>query len=217
MYRRHRHMRRYKADDEKERAEEREPDQCNKLRPAARRLTAGLLIFTCPHSIVHGFTLLRDAESVRDIFQVLFTRFDNRTSVVQHSPLIVVYVAPGLVFYDNGCKLHTFCVRREPFFFHSTVFRIDYIHFKGHVGCPEGYNPQIYRQAGTSSADSNAPWANSEAAEQAFSKVKTIKVAASFMTEQHCMEYLRTFFALRNLATKAKAEAATKAKAAKQS
>jgi hypothetical protein len=94
------------------------------------------------------------------------------------------------------------------------VFRIDYIHYKGHVGCPEGYNPQTYRQPGISSASANAPWANSEAAEQAFSKVKTVKVAASFMTEQHCLEYLRTFFALRNLATKQAAEK-LKAKKAK--
>ena len=76
--RKHRHLGSYKADGNKERREEREPDQCNKKRPAARRLTAGLLILTCPHNVVHGFTLLRDAESVGDIFQVLFTRYAER-------------------------------------------------------------------------------------------------------------------------------------------
>ncbi len=83
-------MRRYQADDDKERAEEREPDQCNKLRPAARRLTAGLLIITCPHGVVHGFTLLRDAESVRDIFEVLFTRFEHRKLYLRCGTLIVL-------------------------------------------------------------------------------------------------------------------------------
>ena len=114
----------------------------------------------------------------------------------------MLYVAPGLIFYDNCCKLHTYSLRREPFFFHTSVFRIDFIHYLNHIGCPEGYNPKVYRVAGTSSPDSNAPWVNTEAAEQAFSKLKTMKLAGSFMTQQHCMEYLRTFFALRNMRTK---------------
>jgi hypothetical protein len=40
--------------------------------------------------VVHGFTLLRDAESVRDIFEVLFTRFEHRKLYLRCGTLIVL-------------------------------------------------------------------------------------------------------------------------------
>jgi len=42
-----------------------------------RRLTHGILVLMCPHGIVRGFVVLKDFESERVVFEMLFTRFSQ--------------------------------------------------------------------------------------------------------------------------------------------
>lgn len=39
--------------------------------------------------------------------------------------------APGVVIYDNACRLATFCQLREPAFFQDTSFFVDRLHMYG--------------------------------------------------------------------------------------
>ena len=54
--------------------------------------------------------------------------------------------APRVIVYDNACKLHQYCLNREPHFFRSTLFGVDRFHWRGHVGCSAGYCLNTYKQ-----------------------------------------------------------------------
>ncbi|KAJ8349083.1 hypothetical protein SKAU_G00276720 [Synaphobranchus kaupii] len=41
---------------------------------------------------------------------------------------------PEMVFYDNCCRLHAYCLNRDPVFFKNTWFLIDRLHWKNHTG-----------------------------------------------------------------------------------
>ena len=53
-------------------------------------------------------------------------------------------VAPKLIIYDNACKLHQYCLNREPAFFGYTQFAVDHFHWCGHIGCLAGYSLDKY-------------------------------------------------------------------------
>ena len=38
-------------------------------------------------------------------------------------------------FSVHACKLHQYCLNREPHFFQNTLFAVDRFHWRGHVGC----------------------------------------------------------------------------------
>lgn len=115
-----------------------------------------------------------------------------------------------MIVYDRACKLHTYVLRREPGFFWNTVFRVDILHYKNHTACSCGYNPAIYRNPSTMSKESNAPFANTQVAEQYYARVAALRTAFAFMTQQHAQEFIRTFVALRNMELQANAAAALK-------
>jgi len=104
-----------------------------------------------------------------------------------------------MIIYDRACRLHTYCLRREPFFFRNTVFRVDIMHYRNHVGCSEGYDPSIYRDPGAHSSTRNMPYVNTQAAEQCNAALQLIRTPAAFMTAQHFMQYARLFLAYRNM------------------
>jgi hypothetical protein len=164
-------------------------------------LTPGLLVVFCQHGICLGFQLLDSHESEAHVFQFFYERCEARMCC---TPSVVVmsccyFVAALLIFYDRACKLHIYCLIREPFFFRRSTFRVDMLHYANHVGCSEGYNPSIYRSARTHSSSASAPYVNSQVAEQGNSALATIKNAASFMTMEHALKYLRRFLGARNL------------------
>jgi hypothetical protein len=76
QFRNHRHLRLYatatRGQTEKKSSES--VEHCFRKKESTRHLTSGLLTIFCPHGICHGFTLLKDAESERDVFQLFFTR-----------------------------------------------------------------------------------------------------------------------------------------------
>ena len=49
--------------------------------------------------------------------------------------------------YDNVCKIHQYCLSRDPHFFKSTLLVVDRFHWKGHIGCSKGYNLNEYNTA----------------------------------------------------------------------
>ena len=97
------------------------------------------------------------------------------------------------MFYDRACKLHVYALKREPWFFRSTIFRVDILHYLNHVGCAESYNPRVYRQTGMHSSSTAGPYVNSEAAEQANARLRLIRNPAAFMTQDNYMWFVRRF------------------------
>ncbi|XP_046849613.1 uncharacterized protein LOC124443127 isoform X1 [Xenia sp. Carnegie-2017] len=73
------------------------------------------------------------------------------------------YCTPELVIYDNACRLHEYCLNRDPAFFKKTKFVVDKFHWKNHSGCCEGYNMKLYPTLNMY---------NSQAAEQCNSCIK---------------------------------------------
>lgn len=104
-----------------------------------------------------------------------------------------------MLVYDRACRLHTYALRREPWWYHPTVFRVDITHIANHTACSEGYSPYVYRSCSFASSSRNYAFANTEAAEQCNSALKFLRTPCSFMTVGHFMRYTRTFLALRNL------------------
>jgi hypothetical protein len=83
----------------------------------------------CSHGIVHGFTLLERAESETQMFEMFFTRFPQGNLFPVHCRNDIA--APGVIVYDRACRLHVYVLKREPWFFRNTVFRVDITHYKG--------------------------------------------------------------------------------------
>ena len=44
------------------------------------------------------------------------------------------FLAPKVVIYDHACGLDTYVRNRDPGFFKDTIFLVDRLHYKGHVG-----------------------------------------------------------------------------------
>ena len=80
---------------------------CNKNNKSTRTLSSGIFTFFCKHGICLGYQLMRTPESPRIPFDILMRRFQTM---------------PRIIIYDNSCKLHTYCLKREPARFKSTNF-----------------------------------------------------------------------------------------------
>ena len=76
-----------------------------------------------------GNEVMSQCESPKIWFQIFFTRFPQ---------------PPRVIVYDNGCKLHVYCLNREPGYFQNTLFLVDRFHWRGHTGCSSGYNLDLY-------------------------------------------------------------------------
>lgn len=104
-----------------------------------------------------------------------------------------------MVIYDRACKLHTYALKREPYFFKDTLFWVDAQHITGHVGCSEGYDPRVFRNKRMHASAARMPLLNTEIAEQCNAALKLIRTPAAFMTLDRFMQYTRTFLALWNI------------------
>jgi hypothetical protein len=200
VFRKHRHLRSYNAAAANRSLDEQKDWHCFRKPSRDSGLTSGVLCIFCPCGICHGFSLLRNAESESDAFQLFVTRCETRTrprSVMYCS--FVLWTAPGMIVYDRCCKFHTYCLKREAAFFYNCIFRIDITHFKNHTACSEGYNPAVYRALNVQSSKKVGPWANTEVAEQCFATLKRLRTACAATTQQHGQELIRTFLAFRNL------------------
>ncbi|GMT24245.1 hypothetical protein PFISCL1PPCAC_15542 [Pristionchus fissidentatus] len=96
------------------------------------RLTPGLLLFTCSHRVVYGFTILKSSESPRHVFDVLVTRMNDGEM-------------PRIVVYDNACHLSAYCLAREPSRFSGTSMMVDRFHSVNHKTCSRSLHLRGYK------------------------------------------------------------------------
>ncbi len=92
-------------------------------------LTPGIFTIFCPHGVCYGFEVMVTHESPHHPFQIFRSCFA---------------VAPKLIIYDNACKLHAYCLNREPAFFSHTQFAVDRFYWRGDIGYSAGYSLDKY-------------------------------------------------------------------------
>ena len=81
------------------------------------------------YGICYRFEVMATHGSPRHTFQIFRSQFT---------------VVPQLIIYDNACKLHQYCLNREPAFFGHTQFAVDRFHWGDHIGCSAGYSFDKY-------------------------------------------------------------------------
>ena len=111
-------------------------DACRKASYGHPTLTPGIFTVYCPHGVCYGFQAMRSCESPWYPFDIFTFRF--------HAP-------PRIIIYDNACKLHIYCLNREPARYSNTRFFVGRFHWRGHVGCSKGYCMDSYKTLDTRS------------------------------------------------------------------
>ncbi|XP_078658194.1 uncharacterized protein LOC144903683 [Branchiostoma floridae x Branchiostoma belcheri] len=159
----------------------RDPGQrCNKLYGGHPTLSPGIFTAFCRHGVCYGFTILKCHESPRHPFEILMGRFSR---------------APRVIVYDNACRLHQYCLNREPTFFRDTLFCVDRLHWINHTGCSAGYCMDSYHNH--SSIDVQK--INSQVNEQANAGLKRIKAQLAYMAPRKFLFSVALFLAFKNM------------------
>ena len=160
-----------------------DPDQlgdCNKFYKtySKNKLTGGILVLWCTHSVCLGFHAIPIAEGRNDVFSAIYTRFPN---------------APKVIIYDTACQLASYCFVREACYFQNTRFLIDEMHAHDHTHC------------GKACFASNAMWyddriqaVNTSAAECGNKGMKRIWKSVSFMAYDHAIQFTKVFLDIWN-------------------
>lgn len=154
----------------------REVDNCRKVAYGHPSLTPGIFTVYCPHGVCYSFEIMQRCESPKHPFNIFMSRFPVRLRTI---------------VYDNGCKLHSYCLNREPALYKETRFFIDCFHWKGHVGCSKGYCLDEYKSSEIRSL-------NSQMNEQANSGLQHIKGHLSYMKPHNFKFTLLLFLAICN-------------------
>ena len=94
----------YKADENIHTHQE---DDCRKASYGHPTLTPGIFTVYCPHGICYGFEVMQRCESPKVPFKIFTSRFIS---------------PPRTIIYDNACKLHVYCLNREPMLFQESRF-----------------------------------------------------------------------------------------------
>lgn len=145
-------------------------ETCSKTYRGHPSLLPGIFTIFCPHGVCYGFQVMQTNESPDVPFTIFRTRFKT---------------APKYIIYDNACKLHSYCISRDPQFFKDTEFYVDRLHWENHTSCSYGYNLSLYPQFNS---------INSQLSEQSNAGLKRIKDQLSYMTANnflsHCTFYL---------------------------
>jgi hypothetical protein len=153
-----------------------ESDTCTKYRHGHRILGPGIMLYLCPHGISYGFSVMESYESPRMPFEVFSTRY-----------------VPANIIYDNACKLHVYCLKREPALFSHCRFFVDRFHWNNHSACSIGYDMQRY------SSDPTLVSVNSQVTEQLNSCLQKLRRSLSYMSYKKFMLHLKMFLYLRNI------------------
>ena len=152
-------------------------EECNKEKAGHPRLISGILLYFCKHGVCYGYEAMVNPESVAFPFATLFCRFSR---------------APRVVIYDNACNLHAFFLNREPRFVRKTRIMSDRFHSGNHTACNSGYD---LRRSGLHPELRDL---NSEAAEQANSRLVRLKPSLSYMSPENFHLHLRLFLSFFN-------------------
>lgn len=151
-------------------------DDCRKYASHHPNLTPGIFTIYCSHRICYGYQVMDSHESPRHPFEIFRSRF---------------LAPPKTIIYDNACKLHQYCLNREPAFFSNTKFLVDRFHWKGHIGCSGGYSLDVYKH-------SKIREINSQVNEQANAGLQRIKGQLAYMSLDNFMLTLSLFVAVKN-------------------
>lgn len=143
-----------------------------------KKLTGGIMVAWCPHSVSYGFHCIPVAEGRNDVFSALYTRWK---------------VAPSVICYDFACALQPYCLLREPEFFQNTLFVIDDFHAPDHTKCGASSflstycktNPLLHR-------------INSSAGECGNSGLARIRKSVSYMGQDRAVIYCMVFLSVWN-------------------
>ncbi|EAU89810.2 hypothetical protein CC1G_09392 [Coprinopsis cinerea okayama7 len=177
---------RLRNDQQKDKSSKR-GDQCGKYysQYGEQRLTGGIMVAWCTHSICYGFHCIAETEGRDDVFSAMITRWP---------------VAPKRVVYDFACSLGPYCMLREPEFFQNTFFAIDHFHSSGHTKCSPAAFLSEY-----ANVDPRLVGINSSAAECGNSSLKRIRKSVSYMSQQRAIIYTRVFLSVWNRIRKRRA------------
>ena len=110
------------------------------------------------------------------------------------------------VLFDFACGLHPYSLNREARNYEYIRFLVDGAHWngqkkmkrpdssgkKGHIGCSEGYNYNIYKKHIKTKV-------NSQTREQMHAVLDKCVGSLRLKTYQDFMHWMRAFFAIRNL------------------
>ena len=152
-------------------------DGCRKSSHGHPTLSPGIFTIYCEHGVCYGFELLRSCESPKHPFGIFKTRFAH---------------PPELIIYDNACRLHVYCLNREPHFFEKTRFAVDRFHWRGHIGCSSGYSLDSYGGRRTKSI-------HSQVNEQANAGLQKIRGQLAYMNIDNFKFHCSLFLALINM------------------
>lgn len=159
---------------------EKEESECGKYYNTYKkvRLTGGIMVLWCRHSVCVGFHVIPTTEGRNDVFSALYA----------HWP-----VAPKIVVYDYACQLAPYAMVREPAFFRDTRFVVDEFHAMGHTKCSSASSATHAMQY-----DPNLQVVNTSAAEVGNSGVGKIRKSVSYMTQTHAIEYTKVYMDVMN-------------------
>ena len=143
-----------------------------------KRLTGGIMVCWCTHSVCYGFHCIPVGEGRNDVFSALVTRWP---------------VAPKRIIYDFACALGPYCMTREPRFFAETQFLIDDFHAPGHTKCSKSAFLKSY-----SGVDAKLTKINSSAAECGNSGLSKIRKAVSYMRQGQAILFSWVFLSIWN-------------------
>ena len=136
---------------------------CNKYYMEFSQMSNGIIVVLCiEHHEVMGYHVLREPESVNDIFSLIMMIYPGNT-------------APNLILCDNACQLHKYAMYREPVKFKNTLCLNDEFHGLGHK-CGPFYNIKYLKDS-----LSRFAFLNDSEIEQVNSKLKKIRLSCSYM------------------------------------
>ncbi|KAF6751175.1 hypothetical protein DFP72DRAFT_1138264 [Ephemerocybe angulata] len=172
---------RLKQDQQKDKSSKR-GDRCGKYysQYGEKRLTGGIMVCWCSHSICYGFHCIPSSEGRDDVFSAMVTRWPK---------------APTRVIYDFACALGPYCMLREPMFFAETNFAIDIFHATGHSKCSPAAFLSEYMNV-----DTRLSYINSSAAECGNGALRRIRKSVSYMGQQRAIIYTKVFLSVWNRA-----------------
>lgn len=146
---------------------------CNKYYSTygKRKLTGGIMVCWCTHSISQGFHCIPAAEGRNDVFSAMYTHWTK---------------APKCVVYDFACSLGPYCMTREPLFFADTIFAIDGFHQRDHSKCTPANFLSTYTRT-----DPSLSTVNSSAAECGNHILNRIRRPLHYMGQRRSVLYLK--------------------------
>ncbi|PPQ69415.1 hypothetical protein CVT26_002453 [Gymnopilus dilepis] len=143
-----------------------------------KRLTGGIMVVWCTHTVCYGFHCIPAAEGRNEVFSAIYTHWEK---------------APEIIIYDYACNLAPYLMAREPVFFAKTRCLIDHFHSAGHSACGDPCKLKTYV-----SANASLDRINSSAAECGNSGILRIRKSVSYMTQDHAIIYTKVFLSIRN-------------------